>query len=411
MTDDATKSLAAKYKISVPSQLEHKDTILVVEDQTELRLIVVHQLQKLNFSGVRQAANGYEALELVRSEKLKVAAVICDMEMPVMGGLDFLTELREAADLDRGPFLLTMDGVSKEKIMLAVESGCDGVMVKPYTLGDIGPKVRDAFAKFHTPNNPEKLYELAKLAYREGKLDGAEAIYRELAAAAPKAARPVVGLARIEMKRQQWAKAQKLLDDAEARNKHYVHLFVERAHIFAAQSAWEKAIEQFKNAIKLSPLNAVRYRSAADLLFKVKRYSEAVELLEMALSYNLLFPDLYHYLSQAKFALKDFKGASKYIRSALNADEDNVTYLNQLGICLKETGQLEDAAKIYNQVIKIDPTNGPALYNKAVLIRTKGDVTEAIKILERLLRKHPDFPAAAAKLAEYQKEENAKQAS
>ena len=37
--------------------------ILVVEDQTDLRLIVVHQLRKMTYSNVVQATNGYEAIE------------------------------------------------------------------------------------------------------------------------------------------------------------------------------------------------------------------------------------------------------------------------------------------------------------------------------------------------------------
>lgn len=404
MSDDA-RSLAAKYKIPVPTQLDQKDTIVVVEDQTDLRLIVAHQLQKMNFSSVKQAPNGYEALELIRTQRLKVAAIICDLDMPVMGGLDFLTELREATDLDRPPFCVTMDVVSKEKIMLAVENGCDEVLVKPFTLGDIGPKVRNAFSKFHNPQNPERVYELAKQSLRDGKLDQAMAIYTDLAAASKKSARPIVGMARIELKRQQTAKAMKLLAEAEARNPSYVHLFVERAMIYVAESNWEKAIELFKHAITLSPLNPMRYKSAADLLFKVKRYAEAVELLELALSHKLEFPDLYHYLSQAKFALKDFKLAAKYVRHALANDPENVAYLNQLGICFKETDQMDEAAKVYNQVIKIDPANAPALYNKSVLLHAKGELAEAIKLLERLLRKTPDFAAAQAKLEEYKREE------
>ncbi len=141
------------------------------------------------------------------------------------------------------------------------------------------------------------------------------------------------------------------------------------------------------------------------MLFTVKRYDEAVEVLETALGYKLEFPDLYHFLSQAKFALRDYKAAQKYIRHALGADSENVDYLNQLGICLKETEQKDEAMKIYNQIIKIDPSNHGALYNKAVLQHSLGDTHEAIKLLERLLRKAPDFTLAKAKLDEYCKEQ------
>lgn len=403
MTDD-TRNLSAKYKIATPSGLTSDDTIMIVEDQTDLRLIVSHQLQKLSIGTTRQAGNGFEAIEMIKAQQLQVNAYVSDIDMPVMGGLDLLSELRENPDLSRGPFLLTMDNVSKEKIMLAVENGVDEILVKPFTLNDIGPKLKAAFTKFHNPANPERVYELAKRALKAGKLDIAEQVYKDLSATAPNAARPVVGMARIMHKRGDHKAALALLQDAEAKNKHYVHLYVERARIFAEQSDWANAIDGFKTAISLSPLNAMRYKDAADLLFKVKRYEDASKLLEGALQHKLEFPALFHYLSQAKFALKDYKMAQRYIRSALQSDPENVVYLNQLGICFKETNQMDEAVKVYNQVIKNDPTNTDALYNKSVLLNAKGDTEEAIKTLERLLRKAPGFEPAKAKMQQYQRE-------
>jgi tetratricopeptide (TPR) repeat protein len=69
---------------------------------------------------------------------------------------------------------------------------------------------------------------------------------------------------------------------------------------------------------------------------------------------------------------------------------------------LKETNQFDEASKIYNQIIKIEPENKSALYNKAILLFTKGAKEEAIKLLDRIVKKHPDFAQAAAKLKEYQ---------
>lgn len=401
MAEENTKFLATKYKIRIPGQIDFKENVVVIEDQTDLRLIIAHQLQKQSFSNVKQAANGYEAIEVMKQNEISSAMYVCDMEMPVMGGIDFLSELRENPDLNIGPFCITMDNVSKEKIMLAVESGVDEILVKPFTLADIVPKLKAAFAKFHNPTNPEKIYHMAKSRLKQGDLALAETIYQDLARVAPKAARPVVGLARIEVKKGQAEKALDLLDQAQKRNESFVHVYHERALIHSAAGNFEKAIENFKKAIELSPLNAIRYKAAADVLFKVKRWQEAADLLEYAIKNSLEFPDLYNYLSQAKFALRDYKTAQKYIRQALGSDPENVDYLNQLGICLKETEQFDEAHKVYNQVIKIDPTNAPALYNKSVLLHAKGELDEAIKLLERLLKKQPEFAPAVAKLAEY----------
>jgi len=397
--------LAKLFKIPVPTQMGFDDPIIVIEDQQDLRLIIVHHLQKMNFSTVKHVANGYEALELLNDHKGS-ATFICDLDMPVMGGLDLLGELRERTDVERGPFLLTMDHVSKEKAMLAVENGVDDILAKPFTYADIIPKLRNAHKVFHNPKNPEKVYEMAKRGLRNNDLASAETIYKALADAAPKAARPWVGLARIALARKDLPAAHTLLNAAEQRNANYVHTYSMRGDMYVTEQKWDDAYKAFKKAIDLSPLNPMRYRAAAELLFKVNRFQEAVLLLEEAIKHSLEFKELYHFLSQAQFALKDYAKAARYIRSALSTDPDNVVFLNQLGISLKESQQYDEATKVYNQIIKLEPDNKAALYNKAILLNTKGDTAEAIKLLERVVRKYPEFNQAVQKLTEFRKQKS-----
>jgi tetratricopeptide (TPR) repeat protein len=401
------QSLADKFKIKTPKALEFKDRIMVVEPQQDLRLIVMHHLSKLSYKNVVHRANGYEAMEFMKEDPAPISAFIVNMTMPVMGGLEFLSELREQVDLKRSSFLLTMDHVSREKIMLAVESGVDEVLVKPFTYQDINPKLKNSFMKFNNPNNPEQVYELAKALIREENFDSAEKVYGELASHNKQSARPLVGIARIWERRGDQEKALSFLAEAEKRNNQFVHLYSERGKIQVKQGKWDEAISSFQKAIAMSPLNAFRYKEAADALFQVKKYDIAIDLLKKALANELEFPDLYHYLSQANFAVKEYKAAAKYIKTALNKDPDNITYLNQLGISLKELKMPDEAQKIYNQIIKIDPGNAPALYNKSILLFSKGKKDDAIKTLERLIKRHPDFKPGIAKLEEYQKSDAA----
>jgi tetratricopeptide (TPR) repeat protein len=390
---------AALFKIPVPTQLDHNATVIVVEDQQDLRLIIAHQLAKLQFTKVKQASNGYEALEVMR-ESRDTAMIMCDMEMPIMGGLELLQELRESPDLPRPPFCMSLDNVSREKVMLVLENGVDDILVKPFTLGDIHPKVQSSFKVFHNPKNPEKAYELAKQKLRDKNYDESEKIYKILADANDKSARPHVGLARVYLAQGNPHKAIETLAAAENRNKNYVHTFAVRGEVYVAMQKFDDAFKAFESAIKLSPLNPVRYVSAVDLLFKKQKYKEAVGILEKAVAHGLDFKELHNYLSQAYFHLKEFSKAVRHVKSALNADPENVIYLNQLGICMKYTNQLDEAQKVYNQIIKLDPENVAALYNKALLLETKGDLPEAIKNLDRAVKKDPQFKEAIAKLNE-----------
>jgi tetratricopeptide (TPR) repeat protein len=399
------KSLAEEFNIVCPTKLSQDAQILLIEDQQDMRLIVAHHLNKLGFKKIYQYHDAMEALEFLKMEKPPIAVTICSMDIPgSLGGIDFLNELKENPQCERGPFIMSMGNPSKEKIMLITESGADEILVKPFSLKDVLPKLQSSFSLFHNPKNPEKVYELAKKCYREEKYDDAERIYKRIAESTDKAARPLVGLARIKLKQGQVDEAMRLLDEAQKRNEYFVHLYVVRGDIYAEQRQIDKAIEQFKRAISLSPLNPVRYETAVQLLFEKKNHQEAIDILEVAVKNELSFPSLHHFLSQGYYALKDYKKAVKHIRSALNADPENVVYLNQLGISYKESGLFEDATKVYNSIIKLDPKNKAALYNKAVLLHTMGSSEESIKLLTRLVQNNPDFEQAKAKLNEYQKE-------
>jgi tetratricopeptide (TPR) repeat protein len=406
------KTLAEEYGIKVGTQLDHEDPIMLVEDQQDLRLIVAHHLNKLGFTTVKQFANGHEALHFLKDNPTLIFPVtICDKDMPVLGGYDFLTEIKENPAYSRGSFTITLSNPDKDEIMLATENGVDEILVKPFTFKDLVPKLRNAHKKFNNPNNPEQVYELAKAELRNGNLDKSEHIFMRLAQSAKGSARPVVGLARIASEKKDHEKALKLLAEAEKRNKFYVLAYVERGRIFTKDNKIDEAIEQFKHAIELSPLNPLRYEEAAELLFKKQRYQEAATLLSMALEKNLSFPSLHNYLSQAFYSLKDYKKAIRHIKSALSLEPENITFLNQLGICYKESDQFDEAQKTYNAVIKLDPGNKAALYNKSVMLSAKGQHDEAIKLMKRCIEKHPDFEAAKRKLQEIEARAQDKAAS
>ncbi len=399
----SSKTLAEEFGIEAIDQLDFEDPVLLIEDQQDLRLIVNHHMGKLGFRTIKQFANGHEALHFLKENPTQTFGVtIADKEMPILGGYDFFLEIRENPIYQRSAFAIALDSPDRSEIMLASEKGVDGILVKPYSLKDIVPKLRQAFKIFHNPNNPELVYELAKKELQSKNYDKAFHIYRRLMQTSQNSARPLVGMARIAIERKENEQALKYLDEAEARNKFYIHTFSERGKAFALLSKTEDAIVQFKHAIKLSPLNPIRYEEAAELLFKLQRHQEAIDLLSIAIENKLSFPRLHHYLSQSYFAVKNYKAAIRHIKLAINQEPENIAYLNQLGICYKESEQFEEANKTYNTVIKLDPLNRSALYNKSIMLASKGQYEEAIKLIKRCIEKHPDFDIAKRKLTEFE---------
>ena len=104
-------------------------TILVVEDEEQVRTLVVRLLEKRGYR-VLQAGNGRQALELVRDRIHEIALVITDMVMPEMGGTSLLRELR---NLRNTLPALCMTGYSQEEV--ASGDGLHDVVLieKPFT--------------------------------------------------------------------------------------------------------------------------------------------------------------------------------------------------------------------------------------------------------------------------------------
>ena len=388
------------FSIPIPTKQDPSLPILIVDDQSDIRLIIGHHLTKLSFSKVLQASSAYEAVTILKNTP-NCAMVLCDSSLPQMSAVDLLNEMKERVDLNRIPFCVMLDGASREKLMHAVEHGVDEILAKPFTLQDLTVKMTSCFKNFHNTKNPEKVYEMAKTHLREKQYEKSVEVYTALHDASPNSVRPLLGLARVAMLKGKVDEAIALVKQAEDINPKYVPTFVVKGELQLIKKDMQGAVESYKTAIQLSPLNPIRYKSAADMLFKMQRYTEASEILEIAYKNQVQFPELNHYLSQAYFMVKDYPKALKLIKTAVISEPDNITYLNQLGICLKETSQYDEASKIYNQIIKLDPENKSALYNKAILLFAKGDKEESIKLLDRVVKKHPDFAQAAAKLKEY----------
>jgi DNA-binding response OmpR family regulator len=109
-------------------------TILVVDDDEDIRTVVSHNLEGDGFRVVC-AAGGDEAIEKVMSEQPDL--VILDIMMPVRDGYDVLAEIRrrpETADL---PVVLLTAKRSESDIWEGWSSGADYYMTKPFEVGEL----------------------------------------------------------------------------------------------------------------------------------------------------------------------------------------------------------------------------------------------------------------------------------
>lgn len=80
-------------------------TILVVEDAQELRRALVGALEFVGAT-VISAADGLEALEIIRSHPDSIRLILCDLMMPNMDAVALRAALRQDRRLYQIPFVL-----------------------------------------------------------------------------------------------------------------------------------------------------------------------------------------------------------------------------------------------------------------------------------------------------------------
>ncbi len=105
--------------------------ILVVDDISAVRNILAQILRNLGVEGrIDTAGDGLEAWE--KMQTCKYDAVICDIRMPRMNGLELKRLLRATPRFAEMPFLMITGEVSEAMMALAVESPWDGYLLKPF---------------------------------------------------------------------------------------------------------------------------------------------------------------------------------------------------------------------------------------------------------------------------------------
>jgi DNA-binding NtrC family response regulator len=104
-----------------------KATIMVVDDDPDIRLILKDRLEALNYCVVT-AANGGEALEKVAQEEPDL--MFLDLQMPGMDGMQVLRKLKDHSDL--AIIIITAFGTI-EKAVEAIKEGAFDFIAKPFS--------------------------------------------------------------------------------------------------------------------------------------------------------------------------------------------------------------------------------------------------------------------------------------
>jgi CheY-like chemotaxis protein len=113
--------------------MDKKTKILVVDDEVDARSLFNDLFSRKGYD-VESASGGIEALEMVN--KINADAVLLDIRMPVMDGLEVLSKLKQKKP-ELPVVMLTAYGYDDNLINKALEFGAAGYISKNLPLAQI----------------------------------------------------------------------------------------------------------------------------------------------------------------------------------------------------------------------------------------------------------------------------------
>ena len=111
--------------------LNEKNKILIVEDEQDIRDLLIFNLQKEGFK-VESADNGDSALSLIRKNNFDL--VLLDLMLPGIGGFDLTRILKNDRKTSEIPILMLTAKGEESDIVKGLELGADDYMTKPFSI-------------------------------------------------------------------------------------------------------------------------------------------------------------------------------------------------------------------------------------------------------------------------------------
>ncbi len=120
---------------------------LIIDDSSVMRKIVERSLRQagLDLEKVVEAGNGAEALAALGQGPVDL--ILCDINMPVMDGLEFVRALSTVENAKDIPVVMITTEGSETHVVQALSAGARGYIRKPFTADQVKEHVLPVIGK------------------------------------------------------------------------------------------------------------------------------------------------------------------------------------------------------------------------------------------------------------------------
>ena len=129
-TSSTSVEKASLSQLPASAKVVSLPRVMIIDDSVVIRQMVAMSLSKVGYL-VEQARDGMEAMERLKSG-LPCHLIICDIEMPRINGLEFLSLIQKQPHLASIPVAMLTSQAGQKIKQIAIQRGAKAYFVKPY---------------------------------------------------------------------------------------------------------------------------------------------------------------------------------------------------------------------------------------------------------------------------------------
>lgn len=163
-----------------------------------------------------------------------------------------------------------------------------------------------------------------------------------------------------------------------------------RSTVLYRMKRYEEALADESKAIELDPNKAKYYRGRAVILHAMKRYGEALKDRDKAID---LDPENARYWNQRGttfHAMQRYEEALKDRNNAIELEPENARYWDQRSATLHDMGRYEGALKDSNKAVELDPENAKYYDSRSVTLHAMKRYEDALKDSDKAVELAPE---------------------
>jgi tetratricopeptide (TPR) repeat protein len=146
-----------------------------------------------------------------------------------------------------------------------------------------------------------------------------------------------------------------------------------RGNAYSVKGDYDRAIQDYDEAIKLSPNYGFAYANRANTYQKLHEYARAVQDYDVALRVDPKLGTVWNGRCWARAIIGQLQAALTDCNTALGMTPNNAATLDSRGLTYLKMGRFDLAIKDYDSALRADPKFANALYGRGLAKLKKGD--------------------------------------